>query len=190
MLKLSAKPSLSIWQTDVKVLLHSDKVNITGWRNIKGKPDYFCDYITVAVKADNGWVFKCYEATTRAGLPYLLKPISRKGAAILVPGYYPSAFALGLHKGLPALKQYSALPIYRDNNKDSKFDEEYATIEKGFFGIDIHRAGIFSKLVGHWSAGCQVFQKLKDFEEFLSFCVKSGQTKFSYNLVEFTYGLQ
>lgn len=189
MIKLEGAPTLERWQHDAQVLMHGDTLNITGWRNIHGKPDSFCDYISIAVRKGDSWDFKVWEATTRPGLSMLLKPVNPKGAAILVPDYYHLAYKLGLHKGLPALVQAKPVKVYRDSNKDSAFDDETATLEQGMFGINIHRAGTLSFIVDKWSAGCQVFKRAFEFEEFLNICKKSGQEYFSYNLVEFEHEL-
>ena len=114
--------------------------------------------------------------------------MSSQGTAILVPGQYESAYAIGLHKGYEALVQVKPVLVYRDKNKDSAFNEFPDTIQSGIFGINIHKAGLWSKLVGQNSAGCQVFQKASDFEKFMALCratvSKFGNT-FTYTLLEY-----
>ena len=57
------------------------------------------------------------------------------------------------------------------------------------FGINIHKAGQDSKWVDNWSHGCQVFKRVKDFDEFMKICKKASKiwgNKFSYTLIEST----
>ena len=170
-----------------KVDKRPDAINIVGFRDNLSKVNYFDD--TIATYSYNGsyWTSRYYPATTRPGLPNLLKPVNPKGAAIVVPGQYKDVYQIGGFKGYMALRQVGQLRVYRDNNKDSQFDHNSATIESGHFGIHIHKAGIWSKLVGQNSAGCQVFQKAKDYEEFMNQCSAVADkygNKFTYTLLE------
>ena len=109
------------------------------------------------------------------------------GTAILVEGQYRGAYKLGKHKGQNALIQYKDLLVYRDKNKDKIYDYITSTIDKGKFGINIHRAGKNSTQINNWSAGCQVFAKDVEFEAFLRLCnlqVKNGYgSTFTYTLI-------
>lgn len=110
-----------------------------------------------------------------------------KGAAVLVPGQYRQAYALGDFRGYTALKQVAPVKVYRDYNQDSHIDMSSATIEEGYFGIHIHRAGVWSKIVGTSSAGCQVFARHKDFAEFITICQLGAAhwgNSFTYTLLE------
>jgi hypothetical protein len=56
------------------------------------------------------------------------------------------------------------------------------------FGINIHRSNPNSEssVVEKWSAGCQVFKKVKEFNEFIEDCKEASNTwgnKFSYTLL-------
>lgn len=65
-----------------------------------------------------------------------------KGTAILAPGQYQSSHKIGLHRGkYKALVQHRPVTVYRDNNKDSKYDLEPTKKDTGIFGINIHKAG-------------------------------------------------
>ena len=169
-------------------------LNIVGVRNASGRPDIFDDFINLFYKIDGEWVVNTYVATTEPGpnlLRWPLKSVRHKGAAILVPGQYRSVYQIGTHGGK---RKYTALTqrggpvkVYRDNNRDSKVDTN-VDIEKGMFGINIHR---------HWgpdekeytqsvSAGCQVFQSSKDFYEFMDICHKAADkwgNSFTYTLL-------
>ena len=58
---------------------------------------------------------------------------------------------------------------------------------KGMFGINIHKAGHDSTWVENWSEGCQVFKRVKDFDQFMKICKMAAQihgNHFSYTLIE------
>lgn len=162
-------------------------LNIVGWRNKFGKADTFCDMLSVYWQVSGHWLCRHYPITSRPGVPSLLSPKNPKGTAILVPGQYIGAYKLGLHKGkYRALVQADIVHVYRDRTLDPRFDEALTTIEKGMFGINIHKAGVASRFVGVSSEGCQVFQNSDDFEEFLNICDAAKEVwgnKFTYTLV-------
>lgn len=161
------------------------RLELVGWRNRAGRVNYFDDWIGYyLVEEGRSPVSKFYEATTVPGLPWLLSPMHPKGTAILAPGQYE--YIIGLHKGKPALVQGKEVAVFRDDTKDAKLDMHGRYW--GFFGINIHRAGKFSKIVGPWSAGCQVFKKEADFLEFFRVCMDNAQGnkgKFIYTLLEY-----
>lgn len=194
---LVAAPSYALWRT---VMQHMGYViyesaddqlilNITGWRNKKGKVDQFDDYITVAWGKGDSWQLKCYSATTVPGKYWLENLLNPHGTAIMVPGQYLDSYSRGLHKGKPALVQTGPVKVFRDSNRDDRIDCSSKTIETGLFGLNIHRAGFASKVIGKWSAGCQVFADETEFNQFMRLCQYSTTDKFSYSLVEFEYGM-
>jgi hypothetical protein len=93
-----------------------------------------------------------------------------------------------LHRGkYEALGQNAAVKVWRDKNKDMTFDE--VTIQEGVFGINIHRSNptTESAYVENWSEGCQVFKRVKDFNEFMAICRRSRDihgNSFTYTLIE------
>ena len=94
-----------------------------------------------------------------------------------------------MHRGkYLALCQRSGLvKVYRDKNKDNKLDMEPKTIQTGYFGINIHKAGLKSEVIGGYSAGCQVFKNVSDFNTFLKLCQRSAElygNNFSYSLLD------
>lgn len=163
-------------------------LNIFGVRNSKRRVNAFDDFLYVVYRNHNlDWRIHQWEITTDPGLSVLEDPINQKGTAILVPGQYKSAYKIGLHRQrYKALVQQGApVKVYRDNNRDEVHDFDESTIEEGWFGINIHKAGTDSTLVDGWSAGCQVFKKEKDFNEFMDLCSKAGEiygNKFTYTL--------
>lgn len=108
-----------------------------------------------------------------------------QGTAILVPGQYKNCYGFGKYRGYECLRQVLPVKVYRDDDGDEEFDTNSDTVEEGLFGIHIHKAGVLSKIVGTWSAGCQVFQRKEDFEEFMNLCKDSLQDLFTYTLIEF-----
>jgi hypothetical protein len=92
---------------------------------------------------------KSWTVTTIPGTKSLVTPVNRAGTAILVPGQYKDVYAIDLHKNkYKALCQrLGPVRVYRDNNKDAKIDLNDKSIQSGFFGINIHKAGTNSTLV-------------------------------------------
>lgn len=165
-------------------------LNIIGVRKSGNKvTNRFDDFIVVEFIDNYGIkTRKVYPATTDPGLKSMENPVSVKGCAILVPGQYRSCFKLGIHKGqYEAVVQYKPVKVYRDNNRDKVYDFDSKTIEDGIFGINIHKAGKSSTLVDGWSAGCQVFARKEDFEDFMKLAhrqISQGFGKlFTYTLI-------
>ena len=163
-------------------------LNIFGVRNSKRRVNAFDDFLYVIYRNHNlDWRIHQWEITTDPGLSVLENPINQEGTAILVPGQYKSAYKLGLHRGKykALVQQGGTVKVYRDNNRDNVHDFDENTIEEGWFGINIHKAGTDSNLVDGWSAGCQVFKREKDFNEFIEICDKAAGiygNSFTYTL--------
>ena len=168
-------------------------LNIIGIRsdNKNKVTNLFDDYLVVIYKTPNGkWTRQCYQITTEPGLYYMTKgQINKKGTAILVPGQYRGAWEIGKHKGLyKALVQKKPVKVYRDGNRDSIYDMNINTTDKGVFGLNIHRSNEYytSVYVDKYSAGCQVFANPKDFIAFMRLCeeqrARYGNT-FTYTLI-------
>ena len=165
-------------------------VNIVGVRNSSTGnkvTNLFDDMMTISYKDENGnWVYKEWMNTTEPGKKGVMEYHNVNGVARLVEGQYRGSHALGLHQGkYEALKQAKSVKVYRDKNKDLTFDE--TKIDEGLFGINIHKAGQDSTWVENWSEGCQVFKRVKDFDEFMKIVKKSGKihgNSFTYTLIE------
>jgi hypothetical protein len=166
-------------------------LNIIGIRNPNLVANSFDDTMVVIYKFGGEWITKVYPITTDAGTYWLKNPLSNKGTAILVPNQYRGVYSIDLHNN-----KYNALcqrngkvEVYRDNDKDLILDMDSAKIEKGMFGINIHRSNPFSESlkVDKFSAGCQVFKRVKDFNEFMEICQKSKAlwgNSFTYTLIK------
>jgi hypothetical protein len=168
-------------------------VNIVGVRNnspsaYKKVTNVFDDFITLTFKDENGVVqYYCWSATTDPGKKGVQQFHNRKGVARLIPGQYRGVWAIDKHQGkYEALRQRNGnVDVWRDGNKDLIFDEILK--DRGMFGINIHKAGRDSVWVENWSEGCQVFKRVKDFDEFMKICIKASKiwgNKFSYTLIE------
>ena len=169
-------------------------VNIIGIRNSatgKKVTNVFDDTITISFKDENKvWQFYAWAATTDPGKKSMLewhKMGITGGCARLVANQYRSTWAIDKHQGkYDALCQrLSNVDVYRDSDLDLEYDEDKVT--NGMYGINIHKSGLDSTWVENWSAGCQVFKRVKDFDAFLKICKKAKTihgNKFSYTLLE------
>jgi hypothetical protein len=169
-------------------------VNIVGIRNSstgKKVTNVFDDFITISFKDEKGiWQFYQWAATTDPGKKSMLewkKMGITGGCARLVPNQYRSTWTIDLHQGkYKALCQRLAkVKVYRDADLDLEYDEDKVT--EGIYGINIHKSGQDSTWVENWSAGCQVFKRVKDFDEFMKICKNAEKihgNKFSYTLLE------
>jgi len=164
-------------------------VNIVGVRNSdtgNTVTNAFDDRITVSYKENSNWIYKEWIITTDPGKKGVMEYHNAAGVARLVEGQYRGSHHLGLHQGkYEALKQKANVKVYRDPNRDMKYDEN--KIQEGVFGINIHKAGVDSTFVENWSEGCQVFKRAKDFEEFMVIMRKAAAVhgnSFTYTLIE------
>ena len=164
------------------------QLNIVGVRNAESQPNKFDDQLYVFYKDENwNWVLKEYPITTDTGTFWLLNPMSNLGTAMLKEGQYIDAYKQGLHKGqYTALVQEKPVTTYRDYDRNAVFDFGQRETT-GNYGINIHKAGADSQNVDKWSAGCQVFQKSEDFQEFMQLTDKHKANfgnKFTYTLLD------
>jgi hypothetical protein len=162
-------------------------MNVIGVRNSEpGKKvtNVFDDWMTLSYKNDKGvWCFHKWACTTDPGTKAVKHFHNAGGVARVVPGQYRASHFVGLHQGkYKALKQCGPVKVYRDANKDMVFDE--TKVDTGIFGINIHHAGADSAVVENWSEGCQVFKRIKDFDEFMRIVQLDKGKKWTYTLIE------
>lgn len=166
------------------------KLNIVGIRTKDTTTNVFNDFVTVSFIKDGKPFFIGFEATTDPGLYYLNKPMRVEGTGILVPDQYIDCYIIDKHPS--GSGEYDALVqkggevrVYRDNNKDNYLDIDPKTIQKGYFGVNIHRAHatVWQQWVGKYSAACQVIRNAKSFEKFMNIVLASGQYRFTYTLL-------
>lgn len=164
-------------------------LNIIGVRHKGAKvTNHFDDCLVVIYNTPNEQnVKRVFVCTTLPGKKAMEHPTAIKGTAILKEGQYRGAYQIGYHKGkYKALCQKKPLIVYRDNNKDQVYDLSPISIDRGIFGINIHKAGDNSTLVDGWSYGCQVFSKSIDFNAFMRLVEKSANiygNSFTYTLI-------
>lgn len=163
-------------------------LNIVGER-CQTNTNAFDDVLHVVYKVNGLWQHEQFKCTTDPGFYYLQNPSRIKGTAILMPGQYKSSHQLGLHRATyKALVQRSPVKVYRDPNRDSNHDTDASTVEEGFFGINIHKAGTDSTRVDKWSAGCTVIANSAHYERFIALCeaqvAVNGWREFTYTLIE------
>ena len=164
-------------------------VNIVGVRNSSTGSkvtNIFDDNLTISYKENGEWKFFIWAATTDPGKKGVLEYHNKDGVARLVPNQYRGSHTIRLHQGkYEALGQQKPVKVYRDANKDLVYDE--AKITEGIYGINIHKAGKDSTWVENWSEGCQVFKRVKDFDEFMKIVKKASKihgNSFTYTLIE------
>jgi hypothetical protein len=164
-------------------------VNIVGVRNSatgQTVTNVFDDVMTVSFKVGGEWHYKEWANTTDPGKKGVMEYHNAKGVARLVEGQYRGSHAIGLHQGkYEALKQAKVVKVFRDADRNMTYSED--KIDEGIFGINIHKAGTDSTYVENWSEGCQVFKRIKDFEEFMAICRKARDihgNSFTYTLIE------
>jgi hypothetical protein len=169
-------------------------VNIIGIRSAAHDSARFDDTLLLVYRDKNKeWAVESYEITTDPGPSILRKPINPDGTAILVPDQYRGVYKIGTHGGslrhTALIQRGGPVRVYRDDDKDSQLEMDEDNIQKGMFGINIHRhsrAGEKEYVRGS-SAGCQVFKNSKDFLHFLDICNESADiygNSFTYTLLE------
>lgn len=170
-------------------------LNIVGVRNSDTNNEVtnkFDDKITVSYSVGGEMKYHEFTATTDPGMHWEQNLLNKDGVAILVPGQYRGSHMIGLHQGkYEALRQKKPVKVYRDNNKDGRYDMLEENIKEGIFGINIHRAtrwaGAESKQIDKWSAGCQVIAANDDFTLFMELANKAKDlygNSFTYTLIE------
>ncbi len=167
-------------------------LNIVGIRNRNKDNKTFDDTLVVFHKFMGNWHISYYPITTDPSDYYLrIKPINKKGTAILKEGQYQGTYAIDKHndKYYALCQRLAPVTVYRDKNKDSKLDFDEATLDTGFHGINIHKGpknGNWDSKNTIYSAGCQVFADSRHFNEFMEKCrngEKSFGNKFTYTLL-------
>ena len=167
------------------------ELNIVGIRSDSTLPNRFDDEIHVFFKNGSGkWIHYIFPATTDPGTYWLQNPMSPQGTAILKQGQYKGTYQIGLHRGkYYALVQSKPVTVLRDYDRNAVLDFWNGKPETGLFGINIHRASVngTTKSVDSYSAGCQVFANINDFNLFMQLCEKHKQfygNTFTYTLID------
>lgn len=168
------------------------ELNIVGLRSKSVVPNRFDDELHVFYKVSGlKWEYHVFKITTDPGTYWLKNPSMPQGTAILAEGQNIDSHALGLHKGqYKALVQVKPVTVMRDYDRNAVLDFYNGKLDKGQFGINVHRANKVgtTKTVDKNSAGCQVFENAEDFAVFLSMCEKHKDrygNHFTYTLIDF-----
>lgn len=168
------------------------ELNIVGLRSKSTKANKFDDEFHVFYKTDkNKWHYHLYKGTTDPGTYWLKNPSYPQGTAILQEGQYKDAYAIGLHQGkYKALVQVKPVTVIRDYDRDAFLDFNTGTMQKGMFGINIHRADGKGKTksIDKYSAGCQVFEDAESYSEFMDLAEQHRKlygNSFTYTLIDF-----
>jgi hypothetical protein len=168
-------------------------VNIIGVRNAAtgdGVTNKFDDCMTISYKVDGEWKFNCWKCTTDPGKHWVENLLNKDGVAILKEGQYSGSHKIRKHQGkYDALCQKGPVKVYRDKDMNDEYDLLEENVHEGIYGINIHKSGSRvngSTQVDRWSAGCQVFSKESDFNEFMSVMYKAKakwSNSFTYTLI-------
>lgn len=176
---------------DYAVYTRPYELNIIGVRSESTEANRFDDDIHVFFKNGAGqWIHYLFAATTDPGTYWLRSPMHPQGTAILQQGQYRNAYQIGLHKGkYYALVQRGPVTVLRDYDRNAVLDFMNGKPDTGLFGINIHRASVNgrAKEVDKYSAGCQVFADINDFNRFMQLCEKHQQlygNSFTYTLID------
>jgi len=165
-------------------------LNIFGVRSASKVPNIFNDTLGCVYRCDAlHWHCETWPATTDPGLYWLEHPSNVNGTAILcAPQQSRGVYALDLHAGkyLALCQRNGPVDVWRDDDRDA-LPEASSAVYSGYFGINIHRAGADSTLVGKWSAGCQVFKQSADFDRLM--WLAQQQQKYHPTWQSYTYTL-
>jgi hypothetical protein len=174
-----------------KIFLRPFELNIVGVRSDSTKPNAFDDTIYVFyVDKEGKLIQQKFQATTDPGTYWLQNPMNPQGTAILKQGQYIGSHAMGLHRGkYMALVQQRPVTVMRDYDRNAILDFNNGREDTGLFGINIHRASETgtTKVVDHYSAGCQVFASITNFILFMSLCERHKGlygNSFTYTLID------
>lgn len=128
----------------------------------------FDDYIGLVFFDGRMWREFLFRGTTDPGK--LALP-GERGTAVMKPGQYPAAYAVGKHRGYPALVNWGMTAPAYWRIVDNAGEPELVGEGNEYIGLNIHRASRDGDnpptLVGPFSAGCQVIQDYDDWTWFI-----------------------
>jgi len=171
------------------------KLNIWGVRSKNVEPNKFDDEFHVFFNTSKGriakWAYFVFKCTTDPGTYWLNNPMHSQGTAMLFPNQYVDTYKIARHrdKYYALTQRLNKVEVVRDYNRNSILDFYNGTIDRGMFGINIHRARKNGTTyeVDNYSAGCQVFQKAEEFDFFMKLCEMHKRVhgnKFTYTLID------
>ena len=180
-------PIISVLKAKGYDVYTDGQINIIGVRSNNPISNSFDDEMHLVWVQNELWQHKKYRITTDPGTFCLEHPEvygRAAGTAIMVPGQY-RAYKWDMHRGKYETLCQRAAPIrvWRDGNKDNILDYGHDEGVEGWYGVNLHHAGINSTRVDKWSAGCQVFARLADWSEAVRIWKASGAELFTYTLI-------
>lgn len=143
----------------------ADETDIFGWGQALGRWD---DRIGVAYFDGKYWVCHMFEATTDPGR---VAREGQRGTAVMNPGQYRRAYAIGKHRGHPAIVNWGK--VAPDYTRVVQTNLGLANDGEGneYIGLNIHRGSTSADPpdeVGPFSRGCQVIRDFEDWEFYFS----------------------
>ena len=181
----------TLLQKGFKTFSRPFELNIVGIRANSTKPNSFDDTLNIYYKSsDDKWQFHQFPATTDPGTYWLMNPMNPNGTAMVKHGQYVNSHRIGMHRGkYLALVQQRPLTVIRDYDRNATLDFMNGKEETGIFGINIHHASVngTTKIVDKYSAGCQVFANINDFNLFMQLAERHKQlygNDFTYTLID------
>jgi hypothetical protein len=129
------------------------------------------DYIGVVWFDGNIWHEHLFAGTTDPGK--VAASENERGTAVMKPGQYVDAYALGNHRGYPAIVNWGKVaPDYWRVRRVPGEPPTVVAENDEYIGLNIHRARAKDKPapeeVGPYSAGCQVIREYRDWDYFYS----------------------
>ena len=157
-----------------------DQPNLIAIRTTLQIPDVFNDPLFIVYKKDG--VEQLYSAmiTTEPGTTYQKKLLNAKGVWVMMPAQMINAYKSGFHQSKPDHRCLQSLgKIYglREDDKDGVLFNDKDAVptwqEGSTIGANIHGAYHKdnideTKVVGPWSAGCQVHARWSKKEEMMN----------------------
>jgi len=181
----------TLLQKGFKTFSRPFELNIVGIRSNSTKPNSFDDTLNIFYKSsDDKWQFHQFAATTDPGTYWLMNPMNPQGTAIVKHGQYIGSHGIGMHRGkYLALVQKRPLTVVRDYDRNATLDLMNGKEQTGMFGINIHHASVngTTRTVDKYSAGCQVFANINDFNVFMQLAERHKQlygNDFTYTLID------
>lgn len=184
---------------------YEDRPNIIGVRTRIVIPDIFNDFLFIEWKENGISNYRIYPITTEPGVYYQKHLLNNEGCAIIEPGQYQDAYAIGYHKGYDgkkinpttqnpypvhrALILVGHIKVKRDKDLDGVAGDSGEIYDGTNTGCDIHGAikDIITQRIGPWSAGCQVHAIWSNKEEMVNICekfVELTHNRFTYTLLK------
>ena len=171
------------------------QLNIWAFRANTEIPNSFDDelhvFFNISKTARNRWAYLVFKITTDPGTYWLKNPMNPQGTAILKAGQYIDTYKIAKHRGkyYALCQRLKKVTVIRDYDRDAVLDFYNGKEQTGMFGINIHRARKLGStyLIDKFSAGCQVFKNVRDFDFFMKLCEvhkKLYGNSFTYTLVD------